>query len=104
MPTATFVAKKDKNRGRNVNGSARANSIRIAGSSVTARIAASAMARFFDHASGLNSRPSCSTSAKIGMNATAITSNEKKTDGPTSFSAARRTSWKSPLLPSACHR
>ncbi len=71
----------------------RAKSIRIAGSRVMASSAARAMARFFDQASGLNRRPSWSTRAKIGRKATAITSSEKKTDGPTSFSASRRT-WK----------
>ena len=58
------------------------------------------MVRFFVHASGLKSRPSWSRSVKTGMNATAIRSSEKKTDGPTSMSASRRTWWKSPLRPS----
>jgi len=84
-----------------VYGSIRANIIRSAGSSVTARIAARAIARFFEYASGLNSRPSWSTSTKTGRNATAMTSSEKKTEGPTSFSASRRTVWKSPFLPPA---
>ena len=44
----------------------RVNSMRIAGSSVIASTAASAMAMFFEYASGLNSRPFRSTSAKIG--------------------------------------
>ena len=30
-----------------------------------------------------------------------MTSSEKKTEGPTSFSASRRTAWKSPFLPPA---
>ena len=58
------------------------------------------MVRFFVQASGLKSRPSWSTSVKTGMNATAITRSEKKTDGPTSMSASRRTWWKSPFRPS----
>ena len=37
----------------------------------------------------------------MGRNATAITSSEKKTDGPTSSSASSRTAWKSPLRPPA---
>ena len=87
-----------------VYGSIRANIIRSAGSSVTARIAARAIARFFEYASGLNSRPSWSTSTKTGRKATAMTSSEKKTEGPTSFSASRRTAWKSPFLPPASQR
>ena len=47
------------------------------------------MARFFEYASGLKSRPSWSTSVKTGRNATAITSSEKKTDGPTSLQRAQ---------------
>jgi hypothetical protein len=77
--------------------------MRIAGSSVIASTAAIAIARFFEYASGLKSRPSWSTSVKIGRNDTAITSSEKKTDGPTSASARRRTSWTSPLRPPAIH-
>ena len=82
-------------------GSIRANIIRCAGLSVIARSAASAIARFFEYASGLNSRPSWSTSVKTGRNATAMTSSEKKTEGPTSFSASSRTAWKSPFRPPA---
>ena len=88
----------------NVNGSMRAKSMRMAGSSVIASRAAIAIARFFEKASGLNSRPSWSTSAKMGRNATATTSSEKKTEGPTSLSASSRTAWKSPLRPPASHR
>jgi hypothetical protein len=40
---------------------------------------------------------------KIGRNATAITSSEKKTDGPTSLRARSRTAWKSPCRPPAIH-
>jgi hypothetical protein len=39
----------------------------------------------------------------MGRNATAMTSSEKKTDGPTSSSASRRTAWKSPLRPPCSH-
>jgi len=39
--------------------------------------------RFLVQASGRKSRPSWSTSVKMGRNATAMTSSEKKTDGPT---------------------
>ena len=80
----------------------RANSMRMAGSSVMASSAAIAIARFFENASGRNSRPSWSTSVKTGMNATAITKSEKNTAGPTSISASSRTRWKSPFRPSAC--
>ena len=52
--------------------------------------------RFLVQARGRNSRPSWSTSVKMGRNATAITSSEKKTEGPTSSSASSRTAWKSP--------
>ena len=58
------------------------------------------MVRVFVHASGLKRRPSWSRSVKTGMKATAIRRREKKTDGPTSMSASRRTWWKSPLRPS----
>ena len=57
-------------RGRNVNGSMRVKSMRSAGSSVIASTAAIAMARFFEYASGLKSRPSWSTSVNTGRNAT----------------------------------
>ena len=77
----------------------RVKSMRIAGSSVSASSAAISMARVFVQASGRNSRPSWSTSVKTGMKATAISSSEKNTDGPTSISASRRTAWKSPLRP-----
>ena len=78
----------------------RVKSMRIAGSRVRARVAAMSMVRFFVHASGLKSRPSWSRSVKTGMKATAIRRSEKKTDGPTSMSASRRTWWKSPFRPS----
>ena len=58
--------------------------------------------RFLVQASGLKSRPSWSTSVKIGRNATAMTRSEKKTEGPTSSSASRRTLWKSPGRPASC--
>jgi hypothetical protein len=56
--------------------------IRKRSASLTARIAAIAMAKVFEKASGLKSRPSWSTRVKIGRNETAITKREKKTDGP----------------------
>ena len=71
----------------------RVKSMRNAGSSVSASIAAMNIVRFFVHASGVKSRPSWSTRVKIGRKATAITSSEKKTDGPTSSSASSRTAW-----------
>ena len=80
----------------------RANSMRMAGSSVTASSAAIAMARFFEYASGRNRRPSWSTRVKTGMKATAMTRSEKKTLGPTSSNASSLTWWKSPLAPAAC--
>ncbi|MBS1111679.1 MAG: hypothetical protein H6Q88_3671 [Anaeromyxobacteraceae bacterium] len=80
----------------------RAKSMRMAGSSVTASSAAMAMARFFEMASGRKSRPSWSTSVKTGMKATAMTSSEKKTEGPTSSRASSRTWWKLPFDPSFC--
>ncbi len=82
----------------------RVKSIRMAGSSVIASTAAIAIARFFEYASGLKSRPSWSTRTNTGRKATAMTSREKNTDGPTSFSASSRTSWKSPFRPPASQR
>ena len=69
----------------------RANSIRMAGSRVSARMAAMAMAKFLEKARGLKSRPSWSTRVKMGMKLTATTSREKNTEGPTSSRASRRT-------------
>ena len=103
MPTNACVASFASTAGLNVNGFMRVKSMRIAGSSVIARKAASAIAMFLEYASGLNSRPSWSTSAKIGRNDTLTTSSEKNTAGPTSLSASSRTSWKSPLRPPASH-
>ena len=104
MPTSRPLASQLSGRGRNRNGSIRANSIRSAGSTVTASTAAMAMAKFLEKARGLKSRPSWSTRVKTGRKATAMTSSEKKTLGPTSRSAASRTSWKLPGLPEACQR
>ncbi len=59
----------------------------MAGSSVIARIAAIAIEKFFVNASGLNKRPSWASSVKTGINATAMTSREKKLGPPTSFTA-----------------
>ncbi len=69
----------------------RAKSMRMAGSRVITSTAAMAMARFLEMASGRKRRPSWSTSVKTGMKATAMTSSEKKTAGPTSRSASSLT-------------
>ena len=63
-----------------------------AGTSVTDSSAAAAMENVFVNASGLNNRPSCDSSAKIGRNDTAITSSEKNKGRPTSLAAATTTS------------
>ena len=99
----TWLTTQASHFGRNEKPSIRANSIRMAGSSVIARNAAIAIARFFENASGLKSRPSWSTSVKTGRNATAMTRSEKKTDGPTSMSASSRILWKSPGRPPSFH-
>jgi len=99
LPTAIDDAIFDIQLGRNLNGSALANIILMAGSSVIASSAAMAIARFLEYAKGLNSRPSWSTSVNIGIKLTATTSRLKNTLGPTSNSAARRVSKKVPGLP-----
>ncbi len=91
--TTTRVARADSQRGRNRKGSIRVMISRSAGSSVIARTAATAMAVFFVKASGLKSRPSCACNAKIGTNATAITSREKNDGPPTSLTASMITRW-----------
>ncbi len=96
------MALQARNLGLKVKGSMRAKSMRMAGSRVTARSAAMAIAKFLEKASGRKSRPSWSTSVKTGKKATAITSSEKKTPGPTSSRASSRTLWKSPFFPAAC--
>ena len=57
------------------------------GTSVTESSAAAAIAYVFVKASGLNSRPSCASRVKTGMNDTVITRSAKKSDGPTSLAA-----------------
>jgi hypothetical protein len=99
LPTSSCVANQASHRGLKVNGSILANSMRIAGSSVIGEQCGDGHGQVLGEASGRNSRPSWSTSVKTGMNATAITSSEKKTPGPTSSSASSRTWWKSPFLP-----
>ncbi len=92
VPTSTALTSAPASAAGSVNGSMRVNSRRIAGSSVIASTAAIAMEKFLVKASGLKSRPSCASSAKIGMNETAITSSEKKLGPPTSFTASMTTS------------
>ena len=55
---------------------------------VIERIAAAAMAKVLVKASGLNSRPDCPVSAKIGRKLTTIISSEKNNWGPTSRQAS----------------
>ena len=50
------------------------------------------MANVLVKASGLNSRPSCASSVKIGRNETVITSRLKNSAGPTSVAASMRIS------------
>src|SRR5438477_348339 len=101
VPTSTALATRRSQPGRKVNGSRRVKRSRIAGSSVIASTAAIAIEKFLVKASGLKSRPSCASSAKIGRNETAITRSEKKLGPPTSFTAPTTTSRKSPCRPSA---
>jgi hypothetical protein len=103
VPTVTWLTTQASHRGRKCMKSILAKSIRSAGSRVRARRAAMAMARFLVQARGRKSRPSWSTRVKMGRKATAITSREKKTEGPTSRSASSRTAWKSPLRPPCSH-
>ena len=70
----------------------RTNSIMSAGTSVTDRKAPAAMANVLVKASGLNRRPSCASSAKIGRNDTVMMSSEKNSAGPTSIAASIRIS------------
>ena len=70
----------------------RTNRIISAGTSVTDRIAAAAMANVLVKASGPNSRPSCDSSVKIGRNDTVMMSSEKNSAGPTSAAASMRIS------------
>ena len=77
-----------RKRGRKLNSVAWVNSSRMAGSSVMASTAAMAMEKFLVKASGLNRRPSCASSVKMGMNETAMTSSAKKLAGATSLTAS----------------
>ena len=63
-----------------------------AGTSVTDSSAAAAIAKVLVNASGLNSRPSCDSSVKIGMNETVMISRLKNSAGPTSDAASIRIS------------
>ncbi len=62
------------------------------GTMVTARIAAAAIEYVFVNASGLNKRPSCSSRENTGKKETVMTSNDQKSDGPTSHDASFTTS------------
>ena len=62
-----------------------------AGTRVTDSNAAAAIAKVLVNASGLNSRPSCDSSVKIGMNDTVMISRLKNSAGPTSEAASIRT-------------
>src|SRR5213080_2010591 len=104
VPTSTPLATRRSQPGRKVNGSRRVKRSRIAGSSVIASTAAIAIEKFLVKASGLKSRPSCASSAKMGRNETAITRSEKKLGPPTSLTAAMTMSRKSPGRFSACQR
>ncbi|OPZ34304.1 MAG: hypothetical protein BWY96_03165 [Spirochaetes bacterium ADurb.BinA120] len=77
--------------------------MRTAGSRLTARSAAMAMVSVLVQARGVKRRPSWSTSVNMGRKETAMTNSEKNTEGPTSMSASRRVSWKSPFLPFSIH-
>ena len=59
-----------------------------AGTSVTDRSAAAAIEKVLVKASGLNSRPSCDSSVKIGMNDTVMIRRLKNSAGPTSEAAS----------------
>ena len=66
----------------------RTNSTISAGTSVIDRSAAAAMEKVLVKASGLNIRPSCASSVKIGRNETVMISSEKNSAGPTSIAAS----------------
>jgi hypothetical protein len=66
---------------------------------VTDSTAAKPIVQVFVYASGLKRRPSVSSRAKIGRNETVITSNAKKTEGPTSCIARTTTRTRSSLRP-----
>ena len=63
-----------------------------AGTSVTDRSAAAAMAKVLVKASGPNRRPSSASKVKIGRNETVMTSRLKNSAGPTSLAASIRIS------------
>ena len=62
------------------------------GTSVIARKADPAMAKVLVNASGLNSRPSCCSSANTGRKLNVMMRREKKRGGPTCFALSRTTS------------
>ena len=68
----------------------RTNTIISAGTSVTDNTAAAAIANVLVKASGLNSRPSCASSVKIGMNETVMINRLKNSAGPTCDAASIR--------------
>ena len=68
----------------------RTNTTISAGTSVTERTAAAAIANVLVKASGLNRRPSCASSVKIGMNETVMINRLKNSAGPTSVAASIR--------------
>ena len=70
----------------------RTKSIISAGTSVTDSSAAAAIEKVLVKASGLNSRPSCASSVKIGRNDTVMISRLKNSAGPTSRAASIRIS------------
>ncbi|GJE69577.1 hypothetical protein CHKEEEPN_1105 [Methylorubrum podarium] len=70
----------------------RTNSTIRAGTRVTDRSAAAAIAKVLVKASGPNSRPSWLSRVKIGRKLTVITRREKNSDGPTSAAASTRIS------------
>ncbi len=61
-----------------------------AGTSVTESSAAAAIEKVLVNASGLNSRPSCDSSVKIGMKETVMISRLKNSAGPTWEAASIR--------------
>ncbi len=69
----------------------RMNSTIKAGTNVTESSDAPAIAKVFVQANGLNRRPSCASSAKIGRNETVTISRLKNSEGPTSAAASTST-------------
>ena len=66
----------------------RTNKTISAGTSVTDRSAAAAMAKVLVRARGPNSRPSSPSRVKIGRKLTVMMRSEKNSDGPTSLAAS----------------